>query len=104
MVGTGPQNVATTSPDVSSLFLPQTTSLGGARLFAGSYDAGITSVRVLSSDDYGFSAGGFRYAGLGGNNGVTNNSAVPEPGEWAAMAMMVTGLGGLVVRARRRRA
>jgi MYXO-CTERM domain-containing protein len=80
------------------------TTLGGARLFAGSYDAGITSVRVLSSDDYGFSAGGFRYAGLGGNNNVTNNSAVPEPGEWAAMAMMLTGLGGLVVRARRRRA
>ena len=25
LVGTGPQNVATTSPDVSSLFLPQTT-------------------------------------------------------------------------------
>ncbi len=78
------------------------TSLGGARLFAGSYDGGITSVRVLSGDDYGFSAGGFRYGGLGGNNNVTN-SAVPEPGEWAAMAMMVTGLGGLVVRARRRR-
>jgi MYXO-CTERM domain-containing protein len=80
------------------------TTLGGARVFAGSYDGGITSVRVLSSDDYGFSAGGFRYAGLGGNNNVTNNSAVPEPGEWAAMAMMLTGLGGLVVRARRRRA
>lgn len=80
------------------------TSLGGARLFAGSYDGGITSVRVMSGDDYGFSAGGFRYGGLGGNNNVTNNGAVPEPGEWAAMAMMVTGLGGLVVRARRRRA
>lgn len=79
------------------------TTLGGARLFAGSYDQGITSVRVLSGDDYGFSAGGFRY-GLGGNNSITSNGAVPEPGEWAAMAMMVTGLGGLVVRARRRRA
>jgi hypothetical protein len=78
------------------------TTLGGARLFAGSYAGGFTSVRVLSSDDYGFSAGGFRYAGLGGNNSITS-SAVPEPGEWAAMAMMVTGLGGLVVRARRRR-
>lgn len=78
------------------------TTLGGARLFAGSYDGGITSVRVLSGDDYGFSAGGFRYA-LGGSNSITSNGAVPEPGEWAAMAMMVTGLGGLVVRARRRR-
>jgi hypothetical protein len=78
------------------------TTLGGARLFAGSYAGGITSVRVLSSDDYGFSAGGFRYA-QGGSNSITSNGAVPEPGEWAAMAMMVTGLGGLVVRARRRR-
>ena len=75
----------------------------GARLFAGSFDAGITSVKVQTTSRNGVLAGGFRYAALGGNNNVTNNSAVPEPGEWAAMAMMVTGLGGLVVRARRRR-
>jgi hypothetical protein len=30
-------------------------------------------------------------------------SAVPEPGEWAAMGMLASGLGGLVVRARRRK-
>lgn len=30
-------------------------------------------------------------------------SAVPEPGEWAAMGMLATGLGGLVIRARRRK-
>lgn len=31
------------------------------------------------------------------------SSAVPEPGEWAAMGMLASGLGGLVVRARRRK-
>lgn len=31
-------------------------------------------------------------------------SAVPEPGEWAAMGILASGLTGLMVRARRRRA
>jgi len=34
---------------------------------------------------------------------VSGPSAVPEPGEWAAMGMLASGLGGLVVRARRRK-
>jgi len=34
---------------------------------------------------------------------VTGPNAVPEPGEWAAMGMLASGLGGLVVRARRRK-
>lgn len=32
------------------------------------------------------------------------SNAVPEPGEWAAMGVLGAGLGGLVLRARRRRA
>ena len=30
-------------------------------------------------------------------------TAVPEPGEWAAMGMLASGLGGLVIRGRRRK-
>ena len=51
------------------------------------------------------------YISLSGNNGSTPSgvdsvylsaSAVPEPSEWAAIGMLGTGLGGLVLRARRR--
>jgi len=50
--------------------------------------------------------GTFTAGGVVGNNGVNSYSltaGVPEPAEWAAMGMLATGLGGLVVRARRRR-
>jgi hypothetical protein len=50
--------------------------------------------------------GYFTAGGVVGNNGVnayTLTAGVPEPAEWAAMGMLATGLGGLVVRARRRR-
>lgn len=38
-----------------------------------------------------------------GVNSYTLTAGVPEPGEWAAMGMLATGLGGLVIRARRRK-
>ncbi len=51
------------------------------------------------------------YISLSGNNGSTPSgvdsvylsaSAVPEPAEWAALGMLGSGLGGLMLRARRR--
>lgn len=50
--------------------------------------------------------GTFTAGGVVGNNGInayTLTAGVPEPAEWAAMGMLASGLGGLVVRARRRR-
>lgn len=41
---------------------------------------------------------------VGGSLTQGNITAVPEPGEWAAMGILAAGLGGLVVRARRKRA
>jgi hypothetical protein len=48
-----------------------------------------------------FTTGGV--LGAGGVQSYVLTAGVPEPAEWAAMGMLATGLGGLVVRARRRR-
>lgn len=76
-------------------------SQGGARLFAGSLGTGFTSVRILSTGEYGFSAAGFRYNALDGTTPLAPG-AVPEPGEWAAFGTLGIGLFSLVFRARRR--
>ena len=41
--------------------------------------------------------------GAAGVNSYVLTAGVPEPGEWAAMGMLASGLGGLVIRARRRK-
>jgi hypothetical protein len=48
-----------------------------------------------------FTTGGV--LGAGGVQSYVLTAGVPEPAEWAAMGMLASGLGGLVVRARRRR-
>lgn len=61
---------------------------------------------LSDTNSVGTVKGYFRAGGVVGNNGVNSYSltaGVPEPAEWAAMGMLATGLGGLVVRARRRR-
>ena len=49
-----------------------------------------------------FSAVGTAFDPTGVNKLSLSGNAVPEPGEWAAMGMLLSGLGGLVIRARRR--
>jgi hypothetical protein len=51
--------------------------------------------------EFGFS--GMPLGRVGVDQVYLSASAVPEPGEWAAMGMLASGLGGLVIRARRRK-
>ena len=77
---------------------------GDVYLFGAADTRGFTSVK----DNYavnGFSSGAFRVGALagGGNGGSHGIGAVPEPGEWAVFGLLTSGLGGLVLRARRRK-
>lgn len=69
----------------------QSTNITGAPLTIGGN-------KILAFSDSG--------SAITANGSVTLkgvNYAVPEPGEWAAMGILGAGLGGLVIRARKRR-
>jgi len=89
------------------VFLNQDLYAGDIQLFGASDSRGFTSVQINYTGT-GFSTGAFRVGALarggngGGGNGGGGNGAVPEPGEWALMRMLTSGLGGLVLRARRK--
>jgi hypothetical protein len=69
----------------------------GARLFGASDPLGFTSVVVTpASQASGFASAQYRYS-------LTGTAVVPEPGEWAVMGMGALSVGGLLLRARRRR-
>jgi hypothetical protein len=84
----------------SFLFLGDVTFTGGTWLNA---------VRIATTGAGGMQTvvGQLSFSGLaGGRVGVDqvylSATAVPEPGEWAALGMLGSGLGGLMLRARRR--
>lgn len=94
--------------DNSNVFLNNDLYAGDVQLFGASDSRGFTSVKINYSGT-GFTSGAFRVGALaggngGGGNGGGGNSAVPEPGEWAIMGLLASGLGGLVLRARRKAA
>jgi len=51
----------------------------------------------------GSSGGPYSYFSSTGDNGLLTSAPVPEPGEWAAMGILASGLTGLMIRARRRK-
>jgi hypothetical protein len=85
----------------SFLFLGSVTYTGGTWLDAVRIaTAGAASGQTVTGE-LGFS--GLPSGRVGVDQVYLSASAVPEPGEWAAMGMLASGLGGLVIRARRRK-
>ena len=87
--------------DNSGVFATSDLYAGDGYLFGAGDTRGFTSVKTGS----GFSSGSFRVGALAGgsNRGSHGIGAVPEPGEWAVFGLLTSGLGGLVLRARRRK-
>jgi hypothetical protein len=90
--------------DSSGVFANSDLYAGDVYLFGASDIRGFTSVKVNYTGS-GFSSGAFRVGALAGGSGggSRGNAAVPEPGEWAVFGLLTSGLGGLVLRARRRK-
>jgi len=97
---------------LSGTFVPTTNTVNGSNFtFNGSvvFTSGDWFTELATqlgnasaqSIDARFTTGGV--LGAGGVQSYVLTAGVPEPAEWAAMGMLATGLGGLVVRARRRR-
>lgn len=89
--------------DNSNVFVNRDLYAGDVILLGASDSRGFTSVQINYTGT-GFSSGAFRVGALAGGNGGGGNGAVPEPGEWALMGLLTSGLGGLVLRARRKSA
>lgn len=83
---------------------PDTSNLGDFAFSLSGINHGVGAGNLGADPGTGaFELGGNGVrSGLTGNFNITAN--VPEPGEWAAMGVLSLGLGGLVVRARRKRA
>ena len=87
---------------------PQTSNTGDFAFSLSGINHGTNATNGPANQGANASTGAFDLGGHGVRSGLTGNfnivANVPEPGEWAAMGILATGLGGLVVRARRKRA
>lgn len=55
------------------------------------------------SNSVGSAGGPYSFFSSTGSNGLLTSAPVPEPGEWAAMGILASGLTGLMIKARRRK-
>ena len=85
----------------SFLFLGTVTYTGGTWLDAVRIaTTGAASGQVVTGE---FGLSGLPSGRVGVDQVYLSATAVPEPGEWAARGMLASGLGGLAIRARRRK-
>ena len=107
LFGTDPANaVSYTGGSQIGGWLFNNPSLGGAPL-VGNLNLSLSSLTPLPTlDTSGSNAGNLHqnWTGQYSGNADAIGTTVPEPGEWAAMGILATGLTGLMVKARRRRA
>ena len=87
---------------------PDTSNTGDFAFSLSGINHGTNATNGPTNLGANSSTGAFELGGHGVRSGLTGNfnivADVPEPGEWAAMGVLAAGLGGLVVRARRKRA
>lgn len=81
---------------LSSLQTPATYLAYGTNVDSGSFSGFLTTAGTLTISSASSGDGLLTVSSY-------SPSAVPEPAEWAGLAMLGSGLGGLVVRARRRK-
>lgn len=94
-------NLYVSATDPSFILTGNVIYTGGTWLDAVRIATTGTAAGQIVGGEFGFT--GLPSGRAGVDQVYLSASAVPEPGEWAAMGMLASGLGGLVIRARRRK-
>ena len=94
-------NLYVSATDPSFILTGNIIYTGGTWLDAVRIATTGTAAGQIVGGEFGFT--GLPSGRIGVDQVYLSASAVPEPGEWAAMGMLASGLGGLVIRGRRRK-